>query len=46
MESLKALIELLGSEDFLVGDEDIDIAKGKYQSPTNWSEFKNAIKRK
>ena len=37
MESLKALIDLLNADDFLVGDEDIDIAKGKYKrsSKTN-----------
>ena len=43
---IKQIIELLAIEDWLVDDEDIKIAKGKYQSPTNWKEFKNVIKRK
>ena len=43
---IKQIIELLAMEDWLVDDEDVKIAKGKYQSPTNWSEFKNVIRRK
>ncbi len=43
---IKKIVEMLASQDWLVDDEDIKIAKGKYQSPTNWSEFKNAIKRR
>jgi len=43
---LKQIIELLSINDWYVGDEDINIAKGKYKSPTNWSEFKNTIKRR
>lgn len=46
MEGLKQLIDMLNSGKFYVGDEDIDIAKGKYKSPSNWSEFKNVIKRR
>lgn len=46
MESLKALIDLLHADDFLVGDEDIDIAKGKYKRPESWKEFRNILKRK
>ena len=46
MEALKQLIDMLNSSDFNVGDEDINIAKGKYKTPQNWSEFKNVIKRR
>lgn len=46
MEALKQLIDMLNSDEFNVGDEDINIAKGKYKSPRNWSEFKNVIKRR
>jgi len=46
MEGLKQLIDMLNSDNFYVGDEDINIAKGKYKSPQNWSEFKNVIKRR
>jgi hypothetical protein len=46
MEGLKQLIDMLNSDKFYVGDEDIDTAKGKYKSPQNWSEFKNVIKRR
>lgn len=37
---------MLNSDDLFVGDEDINIAKGKYKRPENWSEFKNILKRK
>jgi hypothetical protein len=46
MEGLKQLIDMLNSDEFYVGDEDINTAKGKYKSPQNWSEFKNVIKRR
>jgi hypothetical protein len=46
MESLKALIDLLNADDFLLGDDDIDIAKGKYKRPESWKEFRNILKRK
>ena len=42
---IKKIIALLATQDWLIGDEDIDIAKGKYKIPENWSEFKNNIKR-
>lgn len=37
---------MLASDEWLVGDEDINIAKGKYKSPTSWKQFKNVIKRR
>ena len=43
---LNKIITLLNMGDWLVGSEEINIAKGKYKSPTNWKEFKNVIKRK
>jgi hypothetical protein len=46
MSVLRNIIEILASSDLYVDDEDIKIAKGKYQSPTNWREFKNVIKRR
>ena len=42
---IKDIIELLEASDFYIGDEDIDLAKGKYESPTNWKELKKHIKR-
>ena len=42
---IREIIDLLGTSDWDVKDEDIYIAKGKYLAPTNWKEFKNAIKR-
>jgi len=42
---IREIIDLLGTSDWDVKDEDINIAKGKYLAPTNWKEFKNAIKR-
>lgn len=46
MLPLKNIIELLASQDWYIDDEDIKIAKGKYQSPINWKQFKNVIKRR
>jgi Holliday junction resolvase RusA-like endonuclease len=42
---IKNIIDLLNSADWYIDDEDIDIAKGKYKSPTTWKEIKNSIKR-
>ena len=42
---LKNIIDLLNTSDWYVGDEDIDIAKGKYQAPSSWKELKTSIKR-
>ena len=35
---IKEILKMLQSSDFLIGDEDIDIAKGKYEQPTNFKE--------
>ncbi len=43
--NIKQIIELLNQSDLYIGDSDIDVAKGKYKAPTNWSEFKNYYKR-
>lgn len=42
---IKNIIDLLNASDWLIGDEDIDIAKGKYQAPSSWKELKTNIKR-
>lgn len=42
---IKAIIACLASQDWLIGDEDIDIAKGKYELPENLKEYKNNKKR-
>ena len=42
---IRAVIELLNIDDFLIGDEDIDVAKGKYEAPLKWSEVKPYLKR-
>lgn len=43
---LDKIITLLNMGDWYVGSEEINIAKGKYKSPSNWKEFKNVIKRR
>lgn len=45
MSFIKTTLELLSLNDWKVGDEDIDIAKGKYKAPTTWKEFKKYTKR-
>ena len=42
---IKNIIDLLNTSDWYVGDEDIDIAKGKYKAPSTWMEMKQNIKR-
>ena len=42
---IKNIIDLLNASDWYVGDEDIDIAKGKYQAPKSLKEMKTSIKR-
>lgn len=42
---IKEIIEMLNSDDWYIGDEDIDIAKGKYKAPTKLSEIKQTRKR-
>ena len=37
---IKNILHLLKSSSFLINDEDIDIAKGKYEAPTNFKEHK------
>ena len=37
---IKEILLILKSHPFLMGDEDIDIAKGKYEAPTNFKEYK------
>lgn len=42
---IKDILDLLNSSDWYIGDEDIDIAKGKYKAPTKLSEIKQTRKR-
>ncbi len=42
---IKDIIDLLNSDDWMVADEDIQIAKGKYKAPTTWKELKVNVKR-
>ena len=35
---IKNVLLMLKSSPFLIRDEDIDIAKGKYEAPTNFKE--------
>lgn len=43
---LKDIIELLNSDDWIVGDSDIDFAKGMYKLPSGLSEVKQIINRR
>ena len=36
---------MLNTSDWLIGDEDINIAKGKYEAPLYWKDIKQHIKR-
>ena len=42
---IKDILKMLNSSHFLIRDEDIDIAKGKYEQPMNFKEVKLSIKR-
>jgi len=42
---IKVILKMLNTNDWLVGDEDIDIAKGKYEAPTQWKDIKPYLKR-
>lgn len=42
---IKGILKMLKSSDFFIGDEDIDIAKGKYEQPKSFKDIKNNIKR-
>jgi hypothetical protein len=45
MDMIESIVTLLASEDWLIGDEDIDIAKGKYELPETWKEYRLNKKR-
>jgi hypothetical protein len=42
---IKSIIDLLNTSDWMIGDEDIDIAKGKYQAPINLKQLRKVVKR-
>lgn len=43
---IKNIIELLRSNEWLIGDEDIDFAKGANKLPNNIKEVRELIKRR
>lgn len=42
---IKQIIEILNQDDWLVGDKDIDIAKGLHEAPLTLSELRPHYKR-
>ena len=42
---IKNVIDMLAMGDFYGVSEEVDIAKGKYKHPSNWTELKLFIKR-
>jgi hypothetical protein len=42
---IKHIIDLLNSSEWYIGDEDIDIAKGKYKAPKSFKQMRINIKR-
>tara|TARA_R110002012_G_scaffold319034_1_gene538536 strand:- start:105 stop:239 length:135 start_codon:yes stop_codon:yes gene_type:complete len=42
---IQNIIDLLQEKDYYNVSKDIDIAKGKYEIPNNWSGVKNLFKR-
>lgn len=43
---IKTIIEILRSDDWAIGDEDIDFAKGSNKLPNNLKEVRKLIKRR
>lgn len=43
---IKNIIDLLNSDDWHIGDPDIDFAKGVNKLPNSWKETKQIIKRR
>lgn len=42
---IKEIVDLLNTNDWYIGDEDIDIAKGKYKAPESLKEIKQTTLR-
>lgn len=42
---IKNIVAALALNDWFLGDEDVDIAKGKYAMPETWQEYKKQRKR-
>ena len=42
---IKNIIDLLNASDWLIGDEDIDLAKGKYKATITYKELKQTLQR-
>lgn len=45
LKMIKQIIEILNQDDWLVGDKDIDIAKGLHEAPLTLSELRPHYKR-
>ncbi len=45
VKMIKNILKMINTNDWLVGDEDINIAKGKYEAPVQWKEMKPYLKR-
>jgi len=43
--NIKTVIDILRYDDFYGGGDSVEIAKGKYQIASNWSDAKTKIKR-
>ena len=43
--NIKIVIDMLRSNDFFGGGYNVEVAKGKYQIASNWSDAKTKIKR-
>lgn len=43
---IKEIIHLLNEDEWIIGDKDIDFAKGEYKLPTTIKEAKKLIKRR
>ena len=43
---IKEIITLLSLDDWIVGDEDIDVAKGKHEYTQNFKKIRANVKRK
>ena len=43
---IKDILDLLNSSDWMIDDEDINIAKGMYKFPETFKELKENIKRR
>ena len=43
---IRDMLDLLASDDWLINDKDVQIAKGAYEYPLTFKELRTSIKRK